>query len=168
MRVRQARRTRPQTPRLRECWPRSGGKQRKNRRKRRRSQDETAGTLGPAGASARGRVVSLPDAPRVKKFRLNAGRPHAPIRARFFPHGQTCRTQGPEKAKRGGLSQSQRVQDKAESLAPVRCRVRVRGRPPGGKTPVGKPAEGPQARICDSAVALAPLIGWRRHLRKRH
>ena len=61
----------------------------KNRRKRRRSQDETAGTLGPAGASARGRVVSLPDAPQVKKFRLNAVIPRAPIRARFFPHGQT-------------------------------------------------------------------------------
>ena len=33
VRTRQARRTRPQTPRLRECWPRSGGKQRTNRRK---------------------------------------------------------------------------------------------------------------------------------------
>ena len=34
VRVRQARRTRPQTPRLRECWLRSGGKQRTNRRKK--------------------------------------------------------------------------------------------------------------------------------------
>lgn len=43
----------------------------------------------------------------------------------------------------------------------------MRGRPPGRKTLGGKHARGPQAYTCDSAVALAPLMGWRRHLQKR-
>ena len=58
------------------------------------SHGKTAGTLGRAGASARGRVIPCTLPRGQKSFDRNAQRPHAPIRARIFPHRQKLRGHG--------------------------------------------------------------------------
>lgn len=105
MRVRQARRTRPQTPRLRECWPRSGGKQRTNRRKKQAKKTPQPGRNSrDAWACRRQRPRAcgfLARRPPGQKVSAECRKTACPHSCKIFSPRANVQDPGPRKSEKG-------------------------------------------------------------------
>lgn len=105
MRARQARRTRQQTPRLRECWPRSGGKQRTNRRKKQAKKTPQPGRNSrDAWACRRQRPRAcgfLARRPPGQKVSAECRKTACPHSCKIFSPRANVQDPGPRKSEKG-------------------------------------------------------------------